>query len=73
MTPWFGPKSKYDTGIASWQGWLAPLVFLLALAANRIWFGPTELGLPSWAPTVSAAAVVAVFLAVVYFTYDRDE
>ncbi|HEX4176959.1 MAG TPA: hypothetical protein VHY57_00915 [Rhizomicrobium sp.] len=73
MTPWFGPKSKYDTGIASWQGWVATLVFLAALAANRLWFKPAEFGLPSWSRPASTAAVVVIFLAVVYFTYDRDE
>ncbi|HVW72979.1 MAG TPA: hypothetical protein VHC39_05030 [Rhizomicrobium sp.] len=72
MTPWFGPKRKYDTGIASWQGGLATLIFLLVLAANRIWFKPAELGLPPWSRLASAMAVVAVFLMVVYFTYDRE-
>lgn len=73
MTPWFGPKRKYDTGVASWQGWLATLVFLLVQAADRIWFKPAELGLPPWSRAVFAVAVLVVFLAVVYFTYDRDE
>ncbi|HEX4270987.1 MAG TPA: hypothetical protein VHZ32_06355 [Rhizomicrobium sp.] len=73
MSPWFGPKRKYDTGIASWQGWLATLIFLLALAADRAWFKPAELGLPPWSRAASAMAVVAVFLTAVYVTYDREE
>lgn len=72
MAPWFGPKSKYDTGIASWQGGLATLTFLLALAADRIWFKPVELGLPPWTRAVSAIALAAAFFILVYVTYDRD-
>jgi hypothetical protein len=72
MEPWFGPKRKYDTGIASWQGWVATLVFLLALAADRIWFKPAELGLPPWSRPISAVALATIFFILVYVTYDRD-
>ena len=73
MAPWFGPKRKYDTGIASWQGGLATLIFLLALAADRTWFKPAEWGLPPWTRAVSAIAILALFLVVVCLTYDRDD
>ncbi len=72
MEPWFGPKSRYDTGVASWQGWLATAIFLLALAADRYWFKPEAFSLPHWTHFLSLAALTAVFLAVVYVTYDRD-
>jgi len=72
MAPWFGPKRKYDTGVASWQGWVATLAFLLAMAADRMWFKPASLGLPSWSRAASSLALVFAFLSLVYFTYNRD-
>lgn len=72
MTPWFGPKGRYDFGIASWQGWLATLLFLICLAADRILFQPATLNLPVWTKSVSTGALTFAFLALIWARYDRD-
>jgi hypothetical protein len=72
MTPWFGPKSRYDTGIASWQGWLALLVFLGLLFGDQEFFRPAAWGLPGWAAAASKAVLLAGFLGLVWLKYDRD-
>ncbi len=72
MPVWFGPKSRYDFGVASWQGWLVVAVLMTALWALRLFFKPELFGLPHWAKPAATGAVVLAFSALIYVTYDRN-
>lgn len=73
MTPWFGPKARYDCGIASWQGWLATAIFLAAIFADRQFFQPSIFDLPSWTKPASTGALILCFLALVWSKYERED
>lgn len=72
MLPWFGPKSRYDFGVANWQGWLAIVIFMTASWALRTFFKPEAFGLPHWAKPAATLGLIACILAVVWATYDRE-
>jgi hypothetical protein len=73
MTPWFGPKDRYDFGIASWQGGVATAMFLAALFADRRFFQPGAFNLPVWTKPASTCAVILCFLALVWLKYERED
>ena len=62
---WFGPKAfGWGASPASWEGWLATAVFILAMGATAV-FQPGD-GLPAW---IARGVVLAAYLAVVVLTY----
>jgi len=62
---WFGPKLfGWGASPASWQGWVATLVFVVAMGlAGMLFPGDTSV---AW---ISRGVVLAVYLAVVALTY----
>ncbi|HET7085286.1 MAG TPA: hypothetical protein VFI23_10985 [Rhizomicrobium sp.] len=72
MAPWFGPKSRYDGGIASWQGLVAALVFLPAFFYVVNIFRPADYGWPVWSRHALAVGLIAGLLLLVWAKYDRD-
>lgn len=64
---WFGPKRfGWGASPASWEGWLATLVFLLVFCGTLQYFQGSPVG---W---VIALTIFAVFLGVVARTYRSD-
>jgi hypothetical protein len=69
---WFGRKQVgYGIGPRTWQGWLVSAIAVAALIGHR-WFEPQQLGLPLWLRPASAVAIGAVFLLVMWLTYDPE-
>jgi hypothetical protein len=64
---WFGPK-RFGWGASpvSWEGWLATLVFALAMVGAAVAVGERPYG---W---MAQIVVLVVYLAVVVLTYRRD-
>ena len=75
---WFGPK-RIGWGVSprSWQGWAVTAVFIALLAASMRWLRPIledSTGLPPMAlGFLIVGSWLAVFLSVVWLTYDRGE
>lgn len=72
MEPWFGPKDRYDLGIASWQGGLATLVFFAAYLSMAWIFRPADLGWPEWSRAAILVSGALCFGILVWAKYDRD-
>ena len=65
---WFGPKVfGWGASPASWQGWVATGVFVLAMGATGL-VQPGD-SLPAW---IARGLVLAVFLGVIAVTYRSD-
>ena len=65
---WFGPKVfGWGASPASWQGWAATGVFILAMVATGL-VQPSD-GLVAW---IARGVVLAVFLGVIAVTYRSD-
>ncbi len=66
---WFGPKTfGWGASPASWEGWVATGVFVVALVGVSLLIQPTD-SAPAW---IARGVVLAAFLAVVAATYRRD-
>ena len=73
MRGWFGPKfSGIGISPRSWGGWLATAVLVAGLVYHRFFFRPELWGLQQWAKPASGACLIALYLILVYFTYDAD-
>lgn len=72
MEPWFGPKQRYDFGIARWQGGVAGLLFFAVICFLGHFFRPAELGWPEWSRQALMLSVLVSFGALVWAKYDRD-
>jgi hypothetical protein len=65
---WFGPKVfGWGASPASWQGWVATGVFVLAMGATGL-VQPGD-SLAAW---IARGVVLAVFLGVIAVTYRSD-
>lgn len=75
---WFGPK-KIGWGVSprSWQGWVVTAIFIAILAASMRWLRPYLEQNTGWPPMALGLAIVggwlAVYLGVIWLTYDRSE
>ena len=66
---WFGPKTfGWGVSPASWEGWLATLVFVLAMIAVSLWVHPTD-GAAAW---LARGGLLAAYLGLIAVTYRRD-
>jgi hypothetical protein len=72
MAPWFGPKDRYDGGIASWQGGVVAVLFLAAFFYVANVFRPTDYGWPVWSKHAISLGMVAGLLLLVWVKYDRE-
>ena len=71
---WFGPKAVgYGMGPTSWQGWLATLTVIAAVAGLRFFFHPQALGLPAWSKPAATAGIVIPYLLLAFLTYGNDD
>lgn len=65
---WFGPKAfGWGASPATWEGWLATALFVLALGATGL-IQPDD-SLAAW---IARGVVLAVFLGVIATTYRSD-
>jgi hypothetical protein len=71
MAPRFGPKSRYDGGIASWQGLIVSLIFLPLFVYLMAIFRPAALGWPDWSGKALALGLGAGFILLALVKYDR--
>lgn len=72
MAQWFGPKEPgFETGIRSWQGIVALVVFLALMIGAR-YLPYAAWGLPRWSMQAAHVTILLVFAAVFYFHYQRD-
>jgi hypothetical protein len=70
---WFGRKSVgYGVGPRTWQGWLVTALLLGGMFAGRRWFDPQQFGLAPWTRTALPITLGAVFLLVMWLTYDDE-
>jgi hypothetical protein len=66
---WFGPKVfGWGASPASWEGWLATLVMILAMVVAGLIIQPGG-GAAAW---IARGVIVAAYLAVVALTYRGD-
>lgn len=66
---WFGPKVfGWGASPASWEGWLATFVMILAMVGAGLIIDPAD-GAFAWS---ARGLIIAVYLAVVAFTYRSD-
>ena len=72
MDPWFGPKDRYDGGIASWQGGLATLIFFGTFFFFSWFFRPADLGWPEWSRVALMLAVGTGYGVLVWARYDHE-
>ncbi len=72
MEPWFGPKERYDFGVASWQGAVTGLLFFAAIFFLAHFFRPADLGWPEWSREALLVSVLVSFCVLVWTKYDRD-
>ncbi len=72
MAPWFGPKDRYDGGIASWQGLVVALLFLPVFFYVVNVFRPADYGWPAWSRHAISLGLIAGLLLLVWAKYDRD-
>jgi hypothetical protein len=72
MKGWFGRK-RFGIGVgpASWQGWLATAILILALIGDRA-VPYARWGWPGWAHQSGSVAALVLFLVVVWLTYSSD-
>jgi len=64
---WFGPKVfGWGASPASWEGWLATLIFVLAMVGAMRFFAERPHG---W---IAPVAVIAVYIVTVILTYRRN-
>ena len=73
MLPWFGPKDRWDGGIASWQGGVATVLFLAAFFYVVNVFRPADYGWPAWSRHALITGLIAGFLLLVWTRYDRKQ
>ena len=65
---WFGPKLVgWGASPASWEGWVATLVFVIALTGVSLLFPGDNAA--AW---IARVAVLAVYLAVVALTFSSS-
>ena len=72
MEPWFGPKQRYEFGIARWQGAVAGLLFLAVIFLLQHFFRPADLGWPKWSRQALMLSALVSFGLLVWHKYDRD-
>jgi hypothetical protein len=66
---WFGPKVfGWGASPASWEGWLATLVFVVAFIGVSLLIQPTN-SAPAW---IVRGVVLAAYLGGVAITYRSD-
>jgi len=66
---WFGPKAfGWGASPASWEGWAATVVMILAMIGAGLLIDPAD-GALAWS---ARGLIIAVYLAVVAFTYRSD-
>ena len=69
---WFGPKRfGFGASPASWQGWLATALLILALIADHK-VPYARWGWPGWAHQSGSVVALILFLIVVWLTYSSD-
>ena len=70
---WFGPKSSgIGVSPASWQGWLATLLFLLVLFGVKFFFRPQDFGFPDWSRAAAIGSLVVGFVLLTFLTYGEN-
>ena len=75
---WFGPKTiGWGVSPKSWQGWVVTAALIAGLAAAVRWIRPLleeSTGLPPMLLTFAmVAAWLAVYLGIIWLTYDRSD